>query len=146
MFRIPYLIAFGCFVAASNSLMANDTDSEAVKISTAHLLPISSEVRQVLDSSCVMCHGAVIRGERIVRDDIDLSSEESILATLPSVNIMLEVIGEDDMPQSAKLPRKLRRDPVLSAELSELKQAYEENGHKAILMQWLEAAVAKSEK
>lgn len=122
---------------------ASDASTDEAIIPTAQLMPIPEPIRDILDARCVMCHGAVLNGERVIRDDIDFSSDESILATLESVDIMIEVIGEDDMPQGAKLPRKLRSDPILSKQLEKLKEDYESNGEKALLMEWLLGAAKK---
>lgn len=127
-------------LTAVASLHAEETEVKEPAIPTSALMPITPQVRQILDARCVMCHGAEMKGELIVKEDIDFSTDAAILKTLPNVNIMLEVIGDDDMPQGAKLPRPFRKDAQLIAELDKLKAEYEKKGEKAVLMDWLTKA------
>ncbi|MGJ8649600.1 MAG: hypothetical protein ACSHX4_04515 [Opitutaceae bacterium] len=132
-------------LTAVASLHAEEAEVEEPAIPTSALMPITPQVRQILDARCVMCHGAEMKGELIVKEDIDFSTDEAILKTLPNVNIMLEVIGDDDMPQGAKLPRPFRKDAQLTAELDMLKAEYEKKGEKAVLMDWLTKAQQRAE-
>lgn len=106
------------------------------------LLPLKPEVRQVLNQSCVMCHGEVIDGEAEVRDDIDYSTDESIRATLASAGKLKQVILEDKMPHKPRLSRRLRNDPKLQERLTALRAAYDKEGHKQILLDWLKDVTA----
>lgn len=132
-------------LSAVASLHAEETQVKEPAIPTSTLMPITPQVRQILDARCVMCHGAEMNGELIVKEDIDFSTDEAMLKTLPNVNIMLEVIGGDDMPQGAKLPRPFRKDAQLNAELDKLKAEYEKKGEKAVLMDWLKKAKQRAE-
>lgn len=132
-------------VTVFTSLHADEAKVKEPAIPTSSLMPITPQVRQILDARCVMCHGAEMKGELIVKEDIDFSTDEAILKTLPNVNIMLEVIGEDDMPQRAKLPRPFRKDAQLTAELDKLKAEYEKKGEKAVLMDWLKKAKQRAQ-
>ena len=46
------------------------------------LLPLKPEVRQVINDSCVMCHGEVINGEKETRDDLDLCLDLDVAAVI----------------------------------------------------------------
>ncbi len=106
------------------------------------LLPLKPEVRQVLNQSCVMCHGEVIDGKAEIREDLDLSTDEAIIATLSEPGRLKEMIANNEMPQEAKLSFRLRRDPKMQERLTQLKADYDKNGEKEILLAWLKDVTA----
>lgn len=106
------------------------------------LLPLKPEVRKVLDESCVMCHGAVINGEQEIRDDLDLTSDDAIKATLVSAGKMKQVLQEGKMPHKPRLSKRLRNDTAAQERLTALRANYDASGHKEILLEWLKDVVA----
>lgn len=106
------------------------------------LLPLKPEVRKVFDQSCVMCHGEVIDGERETRDDIDFTTDDALKLTLPSAGKLKQVILEDKMPHKPRLSRRLRDNPQHQERLTALRAAYDQEGHKAILLDWLKDVTA----
>jgi mono/diheme cytochrome c family protein len=110
------------------------------------LLPLKPEVRQVIDQSCVMCHGEEHNGEKETRDDVDLSSDENIRATVPNVGKMKLVIENGKMPHKVRLSRRLRNDTAVQQRLTDLRANYDQAGHKEILLAWLkDVTTAKEE-
>lgn len=106
------------------------------------LLPLKPEVRKVIDASCVMCHGEVIDGEKEIRDDLDLSTDELLNRTLASAGKLKQVILEDKMPHKPRLSRRLRDNAELQARLVALRENYKQSGHKEILLDWLKDVTA----
>jgi hypothetical protein len=106
------------------------------------LLPLKPEVRKVINESCVMCHGEVIDGEKELRDDIDLSTDDAIRTTLPSAGKLKQVLAEDKMPHKPRLSRRLRNDTKQQERLTALRAHYDQAGHKAILLEWLKDVTA----
>lgn len=129
LLRITALIALSTLTF---SALAEEGDP-----SIQHLFPIPEETRQIIEQRCVLCHGEVIDGEAEIREDLNLSSEEAIRATLYDLEVMIEMIEEDEMPHEAKLSFRLRRDPEMQRRLREIKSAYEEKGEKEKLLAWL---------
>jgi len=109
------------------------------------LLPLKPEVRKVLDQSCVFCHGAVQDGEKEVRDDVDLTDDDSIRATVESAGKMKFVIQNGKMPHKTKLSRRLRNNTELQAKLDTLRAEYDANGSKDVLLAWLKDVKAATE-
>jgi hypothetical protein len=109
------------------------------------LLPLKPEVRQVIDQSCVMCHGEVINGEKETRDDVDLSTDELVRTTVTNAGKMKLVIQTGKMPHKTKLSRRLRTDEALQQRLTTLRANYDSAGHKDILLEWLKDVVAAKE-
>ena len=106
------------------------------------LVPLKPEVRKVFNESCVMCHGAEIDGEKEIRDDIDFSTDELFRRTLPSAGKLKQVILEDKMPHKPRLSRRLRNNVQAQEQLTALRAAYDQQGHKAILLDWLKDVTA----
>lgn len=106
------------------------------------LLPLKPEVRQVIDQSCVMCHGEVHNGEKETRDDVDLSSDENIRATVPNAGKLKLVIENGKMPHKVRLSRRLRNDTAVQQRLTDLRAKYDQAGHKEILLAWLKDVTA----
>jgi hypothetical protein len=106
------------------------------------LLPLKPEIRQIFDRSCVMCHGEFIDGQQEIRDDLDMSTDESIRSTLPEIGRLKQYILEDKMPQKPKLSRRLRNDPKLQERLAALRADYDKHGDKTVLLEWLKDVVA----
>ena len=106
------------------------------------LLPVKPEIRKILDRSCVMCHGEVIDGQAETRDDVDLSTDETIRDTVGEVGRLKQYILEDKMPHKPKLSRRLRNDPKHQERLTALRADYDKNGEKAVLLEWLKDVVA----
>ena len=106
------------------------------------LLPIKPEVRKVLNESCVMCHGEVIDGEKETRDDLDYSTDETFRTTLANAGKLKQVILEDKMPHKPRLSRRLRNNVQAQEQLTALRAAYDQQGHKAILLDWLKDVTA----
>ncbi len=117
------------------------TGAFAAEAALEKLLPAPPEIRKILDRSCVMCHGEVIDGKQELRDDLDLSTDESIRSTLPEVGRLKQYVLEDTMPHKPKLGRRLRNDPKLQDRLTALKTAYDKSGDKAVLLAWLKDIV-----
>ena len=118
------------------------TRALAVEPELAARLPLKPEIRKVLDNSCVMCHGEVINGKKETRGDVDLSSDETIKATVDEIGRFKQYIVENKMPTKPKLSKRLRDDPALQERLTKLKADYEKNGEKAVLLAWLEGVTA----
>lgn len=106
------------------------------------LLPLKPEIRKIFDNSCIMCHGEVINGEKEIRDDLDLTTDEMIRTTLPEVGRLKQYILEDKMPHKPRLSRRLRNDEKAQARLTALKADYDKNGEKAVLLEWLKDVTA----
>jgi hypothetical protein len=106
------------------------------------LLPLQPEVRQVINESCVMCHGEVINGEKETRDDLDLSTDDSIRSTLVSAGKLKQVIAEGKMPHKPRLSKRLRGDAAAQAKLDALRANFDAKGHKEIILAWLKDVVA----
>ncbi len=106
------------------------------------LVPLKPEVRKVLNESCVMCHGEVINGEKETRDDIDYSTDDALRATLTSAGKLKQVILEDKMPHKPRLSRRLRDNAELQARLTALRDTYNKEGHKQVLLDWLKDVTA----
>lgn len=106
------------------------------------LLPVKPEIRQILNQSCVMCHGEVIDGQQETRDDVDLSTDDAIRNTVTEVGRLKQYILEDKMPHKPKLSRRLRNDPKYQERLTTLRADYDKNGEKAVLLEWLKDVVA----
>ncbi len=106
------------------------------------LLPVKPEVRKILNNSCVMCHGEVIDGQKELRDDVDLSTDEGIRNTVGEVGRLKQYIVEDKMPHKPKLSRRLRANTQLQERLTALKADYDKHGEKAVLLEWLKDVVA----
>ena len=106
------------------------------------LLPVKPEIRKILDNSCVMCHGEVIDGQAETRDDVDLSTDDAIRTTVGEVGRLKQYILEDKMPHKPKLSRRLRNDTKMQERLTALRAAYDKNGEKAVLLEWLKDVVA----
>ena len=105
-------------------------------------LPLKPEIRQVLDNSCVMCHGEVIEGKKEIRGDVDLSTDDEIKATVTEIGRFKQYILEDKMPHKPKLSRRLRENAALQERFTKLKADYDKNGEKAVLLAWLDDVVA----
>lgn len=118
--------------ASTPALLAADAAVEG-------LLPISPEIRQILDQRCVMCHGEVIDGTPEIREDLDLSTDDAIRSTLHAQS-MADLIATGEMPHKAKLSFRLRKRPEMQERLKEIKQAYDANGEQQKLLAWLGAA------
>src|SRR5688572_24677313 len=84
----------------------------AVEPELAARLPLKPEIRQILDNSCVYCHGAVVSGEKEIRGDVDLSTDDEIKGTVMEIGRFKQYILEDKMPHKPKLSRRLRNDPA----------------------------------
>ena len=110
------------------------------------LLPLKPEVRKILNESCVFCHGEVVDGEKELRDDIDLSTDDAIRTTLPKAGKLKQVLLEDKMPHKPRLSRRLRNDMHMQSTgargLTALRANYDQAGHKAILLEWLKDVTA----
>lgn len=106
------------------------------------LLPVKPEIRQILNQSCVMCHGEVIDGQQETRDDVDLSTDDTIRNTVTEVGRLKQYILEDKMPHKPKLSRRLRNDPKYQDRLTALRADFDKNGEKAVLLEWLKDVVA----
>jgi hypothetical protein len=123
------------FLACATSCLAADPIVDT-------LLPLKPAVRRVIDQSCVMCHGEVIDGERETRDDVDFTTDESLKLTLPSAGKLKQVILEGKMPHKPRLSRRLRDNPQHQERLTALRATYDQEGHKAILLEWLKDVTA----
>jgi hypothetical protein len=106
------------------------------------LLPLKPEVRQVIDQSCVMCHGEIHNGEKETRDDVDLTSDENIRSTVVNAGKLKLVIESGKMPHKVRLSRRLRNDEAAQKRLTELRANYDQAGHKEILLAWLKDVTA----
>lgn len=124
------------------ALLILATTGFAADPQVAGLLPLKPEVRQVLDRSCVMCHGEEIDGEKEIRDDIDFSTDVLLQRTLPSAGKLKQVILEDKMPHKPRLSRRLRNNVEMQERLTALRANYDSAGHKAILLEWLKDVTA----
>jgi len=116
--------------------------SLAVEPALEARLPLKPEIRQILDRSCVMCHGEVIDGKKETRDDVDLSTDAAIKDTVDEIGRFKQYILEDKMPQKPKLSKRLRENAELQARLTKLRADYDANGEKAVLLAWLDDVVA----
>ena len=125
----------------ATALLATSTGFAADPV-VAGLLPLKPEVRKVIDASCVMCHGEVFDGEKELRDDIDFSTDELIGRTLPSAGKLKQVILEDKMPHKPRLSRRLRNNAEVQARLDAPRATYDQEGHKAVLLEWLKDVTA----
>ncbi|HEY8993285.1 MAG TPA: hypothetical protein VIM71_01255 [Lacunisphaera sp.] len=111
----------------------------------ATLLPLKPEVRKVIDESCIICHGAVINGEKEMRDDVDLTSDESIRDTVPNAGKLKLVIQNGKMPHKMRLSKRLRNDEALQQRLAAIRANYDKEGQKEILLAWLKDVTAAKE-
>jgi mono/diheme cytochrome c family protein len=127
------------------SVLALSASAYAADPVVAGLVPLKPEVRKVLDQSCVICHGEVIDGEKETRDDVDLSTDDSIRQTVENAGKMKYVIETGKMPHKTKLSRRLRGDAKLQERLTALRTEYDANGSKEVLMTWLKDVVAATE-
>jgi hypothetical protein len=109
------------------------------------LLPVPPEVRQVLDRSCVFCHGAVVNGEKETRDQVDLSTDETIRDTVEKAGKMKLYVMNGKMPHKVRLSKRLRDDAALQQRLTDLRAAYDKNGDKEVLLNWLKDVEAAKE-
>jgi len=109
------------------------------------LLPLKPEVRKVIDQSCVICHGEVHLGEKETRDDVDLTTDELIRATVANAGKMKLVIQNDKMPHKTRLSKRLRNDEALQQRLTALRANYDKEGQKEILLAWLKDVTAAKE-
>lgn len=116
--------------------------TQAASEKTEALLPLKPEVRKILDQSCVMCHGEVIAGKAEIREDLDLSSDDAIRETLTEPGRLKEMLVKDKMPQKAKLSFRLRKDPQMHERLTSIKESWNKNGEKDVLLAWLKDVVA----
>lgn len=131
-----FLLSLSLLISgAANSAVGQEGDP-----SLQGLFPIPEDVRKILDQRCVFCHGEMIDGEAEIREDLDLSTEAAIRATLFDLETLQSQIEEDEMPQEAKLSFRLRRRPEMQERLRELKAAYEESDEKAKLLDWIKGA------
>ena len=130
----PLLLALAISLPAAGALAAEPA-LEA-------LLPVKPEIRKILNQSCVMCHGEVIDGDKETRDDVDLSTDDSIRNTVGEVGRLKQYVLEDKMPHKPKLSRRLRNDPKLQERLTTLRADFDKNGEKAVLLEWLKDVVA----
>ena len=105
------------------------------------LLPLPAEAREIFNQSCVMCHGEVIDGKAEIREDLDLSTDEAIRATLMDPHKLREQIETEEMPHKAKLSFRLRKQPAMQERLKTLKADYDKNGSKEKLLKWLNAVL-----
>ncbi|HWA26191.1 MAG TPA: hypothetical protein VG734_11050 [Lacunisphaera sp.] len=105
-------------------------------------LPLKPEIRKIFDRSCIMCHGEVIDGQKEIRDDLDLTTDETIRETLPEIGRLKQYILEDTMPNKPKLGRRLRNNQELQDRLTKLKADYAKSDDKAVLLEWLKDVVA----
>jgi hypothetical protein len=106
------------------------------------LFPIPENVRQILDQRCVFCHGEVIDGEKEIREDLDMSTDDAIRETLFDLETLMAVIEEDEMPYESKLSFRLRKRPEMRERLEKIIADYDENGEKEILIAWLTRAAS----
>jgi len=109
----------------------------AVEPALAARLPLKPEIRKILDNSCILCHGEVVNGEKEIRGDVDLTTDEEIRNTVTEIGRFKQYILEDKMPHKPKLSRRLRNDPALQERLATLRANYDKNGEKAVLLDWL---------
>jgi hypothetical protein len=105
-------------------------------------LPLKPEIRQIMDNSCVFCHGEVIDGKKEIRGDVDLSTDAEIRNTVLEIGRFKQYILEDKMPHKPKLSKRLRDNPVQQERLAKLRADYDKNGEKAVLLAWLDDVVA----
>jgi len=105
-------------------------------------LPLKPEIRQILNNSCVFCHGEVIDGKKETRGDVDLSTDAAIKDTVTEIGRFKQYILEDKMPHKPKLSKRLRDNADLQARLTKLRADYDKNGEKAVLLAWLDDVVA----
>jgi hypothetical protein len=92
-----------------------------------------------------MCHGEVHNGEKETRDDVDLSSDENLRATVPNVGKLKLIIENGKMPHKVRLSRRLRNDEVVQKRLTDLRANYDQAGHKELLLAWLKDVTAAKE-
>ncbi len=109
--------------------------------SVEKLLPLPSHVREIFNQSCVLCHGEVIDGKPEIREDLDLSTDEQIRATLADAETLREVISTGEMPHDAKLSFRLRKQPEMQNRLKQLKADYDANGSQQKLLSWMESVL-----
>jgi hypothetical protein len=123
------------------ALLATSTGFAAAEKNAA-LFPMPENVKKIMETRCVMCHGEVHDGKAEIREDLNLSSEEAIRETLSEAGRLKEVIAKDQMPQKAKLSFRLRKNPEMKQRLEAIKADYAKNGEKEVLMAWLKDVVA----
>jgi hypothetical protein len=90
----------------------------------------------------VFCHGEVIDGEKEIREDLDMSTDDTIRETLFDLETLMAVIEEDEMPYESKLSFRLRKRPEMRERLEKIIADYDENGEKEILIAWLTRAAS----
>ena len=128
-------------IPALIALLATSTGFAAAEKNDA-LFPMPDNVKKIMETRCVMCHGEVHDGKAEIREDLNLSSEEAIRETLSEAGRLKEVIAKDQMPQKAKLSFRLRKNPEMKQRLEAIKADYAKNGEKEVLMAWLKDVVA----
>lgn len=129
-------------VAALTLLASSPASLAAADAASAEtILPVPAPAREVLNQSCVMCHGEVIDGAPEIREDLDLSTDEAIRTTLADPQKLREMIAENEMPHKAKLSFRLRKQPQMQERLAALKADYDQNGSKEKLLAWLDAVL-----
>ena len=126
-------------------LLSTLLPATAFAVDADALLPVSPEIREILNARCVFCHGEIIDGEAEIREDLDMSTDEAIAETLADVEILHEFVHDDEMPQEGKLSFRLRRNPEMRARLNTLIEEYEASDEKAKLLAWIEAALESAE-
>jgi hypothetical protein len=135
---INRLLLVVSLVALPASLSANDPVIDT-------LLPLKPEVRKVIDQSCIICHGEVHQGEKETRDDVDLTTDDAIRATVANAGKMKLVIENGKMPHKTRLSKRLRTDEALQKRLAEIRANYDKEGQKEILLAWLKDVTAAKE-
>ena len=127
------------------ALLTVATAAYAADSGVTGLLPLKPEVRKVMDQSCVICHGEVFDGEKETRDDVDLTSDETIRDTVTNAGKLKLVIENGKMPHKTKLSRRLRGDAKLQERLTAIRTEYDATHSKEILLTWLKDVVAAKE-
>jgi len=84
----------------------------------------------------------VINGKAEIREDLELTSDQSIRETLSEPGRLKEMLVKDKMPKTAKLSFRLRKDPKMKERLDAIKADFAKNGEKEILLAWLKDVVA----
>ena len=133
--RLILAPALALLVLSSPALAASGAEYDT-------LLPLPKDVRQIIDQRCVMCHGEVIDGKAEIREDLDMSTDQTLRDTLSEPGRLKEVIVKDEMPHKAKLSFRLRRNPEMKERLETIKAEYDKNAEKQVLMAWLKDVVA----
>ena len=134
-FRLLAVPALALLLSTSSVFAADAAAFDAI-------LPLPKNVREILDQRCVMCHGEVINGKAEIREDLELTSDQSIRETLSEPGRLKEMLVKDKMPKTAKLSFRLRKDPKMKERLDAIKADFAKNGEKEILLAWLKDVVA----